>query len=46
MPMNPRLLRPIASRIMAAVNYLLLRTVGGSNITTISGDRLRSIQDA
>jgi hypothetical protein len=41
MPMNPRLLRPLA-RIVAA----LLTTISGQSLTTQSGQPLRTIQDA
>lgn len=46
MPMNNRLLRPIARAVSAAAAYFRLLTIGGNNITTLSGDKLRSLQDA
>lgn len=45
MPMNNRLLRPI-SRIVASVGAFVLRTIAGAIITTISGEPIRTIQDA
>lgn len=45
MPMNPRLLRPIDRFVAAALAYIL-KTISGDTLTTLSGDSLRSIQDA
>jgi hypothetical protein len=45
MAMNHRLLRPIASRVSAALAYILA-TISGENLTDLTGDPLRSIQDA
>jgi hypothetical protein len=45
MSMNPRLLRPIA-RLVAAAAAFLLRTISGDTITDLTGDPLRTIQDA
>ena len=42
MPMNPRLLRPLAARLFA----FLLKTISGDVLTDASGDPLRTIQDA
>ena len=42
--MNPRLMRPLARIVAAALG--LLTTISGQSITTQSGEPLRTIQDA
>lgn len=44
MPMSHRLLRPIATAV-SVLSYLL-DALNGDNLVTISGDYMRTIQDA
>lgn len=46
MPMSHRLLRAVAKRVQAVLVYGLLKTISNNNITTLSGDRIRSISNA